>query len=284
MLHDRMCCSNVIQLFPDEPICAMDDHLGTVENLTRSLTLQSSEERRTGAARPSLLTPAQQAEADRNRILTKLEHGNAQPPTPAHPRGKALAWGASGVAALALLGGAAFWMGGEPATPAVVAAASVAPPAARAAAPASVPAATIQDEPAPLVLASPAPKAEAAAKPGADDLRDALEEGTGDKKPPASKPVDSPVKKPVKPMVKAEAKPAVKPPVKAAPRKSTEHDSDLALLSALVAHTQASRARDDGLRALRKELKACTRLKGSKARDCREEACLGQDRSVKECR
>jgi hypothetical protein len=245
--------------------------------------LQSSEERSKGSSRPSLLTPAQQAEADRNRILTKLEHGNANPPAATRSRAP-IAWGAAGALALALVGGGAYWMGSDqPAAPTAVAAASVPPVPVRTAAPATPsiePAAAIHEEPAPLVLAGPAPTVETAAKPGPDDLRSALEEGTTVKKAPAPKPAASPVKKPPKPV----AKPEKKPVAKAAPRKAAPPDSDLTLLSALVAHTQARRAPDDGLRALRKELKACTRLKGTKARDCREEACLGQDRSVKECR
>jgi hypothetical protein len=249
--------------------------------------LQSSEERSKGSSRPSLLTPAQQAEADRNRILTKLEHGNANPPAATRSRAP-IAWGAAGVLALALVGGGAYWMGGgQTAAPTAVAAASVLPGPVRTAAPATppieppaAPAAAIRDEPPPLVIASPAPVVETAAKPGPDDLRSALEEGTTVKKAPAPKLAASPVKKPPKPV----AKPEKKSVAKAAPRKAAPPDSDLTLLSALVAHTQARRAPDDGLRALRKELKACTRLKGTKARDCREEACLGQDRSVRECR
>jgi len=213
-----------------------------------------------------------------------------------------MAWGATGAFAAALAGGAAFWMAGdEPGTahvaPVVVAAAGVTPARAAAPEPAPVPAATIHDEPAPAAAkpaaddlrnaleegttAKKAPAKEA--KPAKNDLRDALEEGTAVKPAPAPKPAAS-----TKAVAKAAAKPAPKSTPKPAPvvRKTparSNHDSDLALLSALVAHTQSSRA-PDANRALKKELQACSRLKGSKARDCREEACLGQDRSVAMCK
>lgn len=259
--------------------------------------MQSSDERSKGAGRPSLLTPAQQAEADRNRILTKLEHGKTQPRPAVVRAPRRLAWG---VLALALIGGAAAWMMDEPA-PAVVAVAGTAP--VPAAVPAPVPAATIHDEP----RAAGAPPTEVAAKPARDDLRLVLEEGPAPKTPapapakagaddlrdaleatPAAKKTVAP--KPAVKAVKAAPKPPAKPVAKAvakdAPRKVPARatpDGDLALLSALVAHTQSSRASDNA-RALKRELKACRRLKGNQARDCREEVCLGQDRGVAACR
>lgn len=258
--------------------------------------MQSSEESSKRAARPSLLTPAQQAEADRNRILTKLEHGKTQPPARTRRPRRPLAWGAAGLLALAVSGGAAFWATGDQpeAAPAPLAAAAVMP--ASPVTPEPVPAATIHDEPAGAKPAhddlrsaleegtvgakTPEPKL---AKALPDDLRSALEEGTAVKKAPPAKPTVASPKAAPKPAVKPAAKPAPKP----APRKTPARDapdSDVALLSALVAHTQASRGNNEGSRALRNELKACKRLTGAKARDCREEACLGQDRSVAACR
>lgn len=255
--------------------------------------MQSSEDCRTGARMPSLLTPAQQAEADRNRILTKLEHGKAHA-QPVQSRSRTLAWSATGAIALALIGGAAFWMSGDrqaaPQAAAVLAAASVAPTraeplAARGAEPEPAPAepapaepasaAAIHDEPASPAAASRAPPAAEAAKPAPDDLRNALEEDSTAEKTPVHKSTSS----------SAKATPKAAP--KAAPRTNPARlapDNDVALLSALVAHTQAASAASDSTRALRNELKACSRLKGNKARDCREEACLGQERSVAACR
>lgn len=263
--------------------------------------MQSSEEPRKGAGRPSLLTPAQQAEADRNRILTKLEHGKTEVPASSRKRGRAVLWGATGALALALAGGAAFNMGGdEPhaaqSAPVVLAAASVAPARAVNPAPAevAVPAATIHDEPLPAsnTAAKPAPddlrkaleegtagKQAAVAKsekPARDDLRDALEEGTAVKKAPAPKPAVRVVKAPAKPALKSA------PAVRKAPA-PTSHDSDVALLSALVAHSQPARVSESN-RALKRELAQCRRMTGRKARDCREEACLGQDRGVAGCK
>lgn len=260
--------------------------------------MQSSEEPRKGAGRPSLLTPAQQAEADRNRILTKLEHGKTEVPASSRKRGRAVLWGATGALALALAGGAAFNMGGEEpraaqSAPVVLAAASVAPARAANPAPAevAVPAATIHDEPLPAA-AKPAPddlrkaleegtasKQAAVAKsekPARDDLRDALEEGTAVKKAPAPKPAVRVVKAPAKPALKSA------PAARKAPA-PTSHDSDVALLSALVAHSQPARVSESN-RALKRELAQCRRMTGRKARDCREEACLGQDRGVAGCK
>lgn len=263
--------------------------------------MQSSEEPRKGAGRPSLLTPAQQAEADRNRILTKLEHGKTEVPAASRKRGRAMLWGATGALALALAGAAAFNMSGdEPhapqSAPVELAAASIAPARAANPAPAEVvvPAATIHDEPAPAIdaAAKPAPddlrkaleegtagKQPAVAKSeklGKDDLRDALEEGTAVKKAPAPKPAARAVKTPAKPALKSTSAVRKTPP-------RTTHDSDVALLSALVAHSQPARVSESN-RALKRELAQCRRLSGSKARDCREEACLGQDRGVAGCK
>jgi hypothetical protein len=268
---------------------------GTIS--TRSLILQSSEESSKRSARPSLLTPAQQAEADRNRILTKLEHGKAQPPAAAAKPRRPLAWGAAGLLALAAIGGGVFWTVGdqpEAAAPTVLAAAPVAP--VRAVEPEPVPAAAIHDEPAAakpthddlrnaleegaVAAKKPEPKL---AKAMPDDLRSALEEGTAIKKTPAPRPAAAATKVAVKPAPKPAAKPAPKAPVRKTPAHAAP-DSDVALLAALVAHTQASRGNTEGSRTLRNELKACRRLSGAKARDCREEACLGKDRSVAACR
>jgi hypothetical protein len=258
--------------------------------------LQSSEESSKRSARPSLLTPAQQAEADRNRILTKLEHGKAQPPAAASKPRRPLAWGAAGLLALAAIGGGAFWTAGDQpeAAPTVLAAAPVAP--VRTAEPEPVPAAAIHDEPAPAkpahddlrsaleegAVAAKKPES-TLAKAMPDDLRSALEEGTAIKKTPAPKPAAASTRAAVKPVARPATKPAPKAPVRKTPAHAAP-DSDVALLAALVAHTQASRGNTEGSRTLRNELKACRRLSGAKARDCREEACLGQDRSVAACR
>lgn len=224
--------------------------------------MQSSEPRSSGAGRPSLLTPAQQAEADRNRILTKLEHGRADVGTPTHGRQRMLAWGGAGALALLLAGGAVFGLSGDKPAAAGVAAprlaqASVVPPV-----PVAVPvpppaAATILDVPSPGVVA---------AKPAPGSLLEALEPETAGTSGKAAK---SPER----------AAPVVRKPKPAAPRKVVprgETDSDVALLAALVAHTQAERR-------AREEQDGCKHLKGHKAKECRAAACEAAPETAQAC-
>jgi len=115
---------------------------------------------------PSLLTPAQQAEAERNRILSTLEATDgerkrtpkAARPLEATPAARTpWAWLVFGVMVAIVAGGAGLWYGQRsvPASPLVMAAAAPspsqpeaapAPTPAATAAPAQVSAATIQDE------------------------------------------------------------------------------------------------------------------------------------------
>lgn len=231
--------------------------------------MQSSELRSKGAGRPSLLTPAQQAEADRNRILTKLEHGKANPGLGTRGRGRGLVWGSAGLLALILAGGAWYGMSGDPASTAVAPArlaANNVPPA-RPAVPPELPpapaAATIQDEPPPAVspMSSAVDAPALASAPGKPAAAETV------KKHAAAKPAEKPVR------MAAKAKPV-------APRKADMHgetDTDVMILSALVAHTQPSHG-------LQRELDECNRLKGSKATECRAEACEGHEESISVCR
>lgn len=112
---------------------------------------------------PSLLTPAQQAEAERNRILSTLEETDgarkrALKPAPGAAAGAGRRapwmWGMAALLLAAVAGGAGLWYGQQAAqTPVMVAAAAqsepvLAPVAASAAeaAPAPVEAATIQED------------------------------------------------------------------------------------------------------------------------------------------
>lgn len=231
--------------------------------------MQSSELRSKGAGRPSLLTPAQQAEADRNRILTKLEHGKANPGFGARGRGRGLVWGGAGVLALVLAGGAWYGLSGDgasvPVAPPRLAANNV-PPARPAVLPDPPPvpaAAAIQDEP-PAVV-SPMTGSVVASSSATSQSGQAPVETV--KKHAPARTAEKPVR------VAAKAKPT-------APRRAearAETDADVAILSALVAQTHASHG-------LQHELDECSHLKGSQARECRADACAGHEDTVSACR
>jgi len=81
----------------------------------------------------------------------------------------------------------------------------------------------------------------------------------------------------VKPAVKALRPAAKKPPVKgpaATPARRAE-DSDVALLSALLAHTQAAPVPKKTASGLRTQLQQCATLKRDAAGACRARACQG---------
>jgi hypothetical protein len=271
--------------------------------------LQSSEEHRPRSGKPSLLTPAQQAEADRNRILTKLEHGRADHVAGSGPRNRILAWGGAGVAAVALLAGGGFWLTSDrpadlprpspnAAAPLPTAVASSVPAPGADAAPS---AATIHDEALATGLLAAAPGAIPAA-PAAGTEAGAAPRDTGQVAAQNAAPVDlkkaletGSVDVKARPAKIAASKPAVKvkAPTDAArdTAKNEPADSDVALLSALVAHTHATRAAEEPapppkerVRSAKEELRACRKLKGKKARQCRVEACTGSWKSEPGCK
>ncbi|MDO8040859.1 hypothetical protein [Janthinobacterium sp. SUN137] len=238
-------------------------------------------------ARPSLLTQAQQAEADRNRILSTLEGGNAGASAKVRRGSLALR---GGLGALLLLLAAGVWLGqrGERVGDDDAPAAPVSPPVATAA-PAAVEAppvvASIRDE-APPGAAAPqqslsemldagaaATAATAAARnAGAAHPGDVLSKALETPSPPAaaSKPVTKQVAKAPRPAAK---KPPAKGPA-ATPARRAE-DSDIALLSALLAHAQAAPAPKKTVPNLRTQLQQCTALKRDAAVACRARACQG---------
>ncbi|WP_152598639.1 hypothetical protein [Janthinobacterium sp. RA13] len=228
-------------------------------------------------ARPSLLTQAQQAEADRNRILTTLEGGNTGSPVRARRGSLALRGGMGAVAALLLLLAAGIWLGqrgeraGDDAAPlplpaATAAPAAVAPPPAVASIHDEAPQQSLSemlDAGATATAATAAAGNARAAHPD-DVLSKALETPSP---PPAA----------VKPAVKAPRPAAKKPPVKgpaATPARRAE-DSDVALLSALLAHTQAAPVPKKTASGLRTQLQQCAALKRDAAVACRARACQG---------
>ncbi|SEN05843.1 hypothetical protein SAMN05428959_1012 [Duganella sp. CF517] len=253
-------------------------------------------------SRPSLLTPAQQEEADRNRILSTLESGGGAG-KPAAKRGRSrLAWAALGVAMLAIAVGIGTYVTREKAHSEVmtsVAAASKDLPPAAAASPAPAVAAEVSaDE----VLASAAPAAvinddaaaqqapakqeslsemlnaggEPAAKPSHDVLSKALET------PSAGAP--APAKSAAKPVQKPKPKPAAKESKKAPaePATTPEQESDIALLSALVAHAQAAEKAEAAKKprlSVKEQLAQCKKFGKTKAAECRARICEGRTKT-----
>jgi hypothetical protein len=249
------------------------------------------------------LTPAQQEEADRNRILSTLESGSGAG-KPAAKRGRSrLAWAGLGVALLGMVVGIGAYVTRENAhnevMTSVAAASKDLPPApVPAAAASAAPAEVSADE----VLASAAPAAvinddraaqqapvkqeslsemlnaggEPAAKPGHDVLSKALET------PSAGAP--APAKSAAKPVPKPKPKPAAKEVKKAPsePATTPEQESDIALLSALVAHAQAADRAEAPKKprlSLKEQLAQCKKFGKTKAAECRERICEGRTKT-----
>lgn len=251
-------------------------------------------------SRPSLLTPAQQEEADRNRILSTLESGVGAG-KPAAKRGPSrYAMAAMGLGVLVLAAGVGTWVMRETARDevmtTVVAASKEAPPTPTVAPapPPAAPAEVSADE----VLASAAPAAvinddratqqvpekqqslsemlnaggQPAPKAGHDVISKALETPSASSKI-AAKPVPKPKPKPVvKEVKKAPSEPATTP----------EQESDIALLSALVAHAQAAERAEAPKKAklsVKEQLAQCKKLSKSKAAHCHERVCEGRTKT-----
>lgn len=265
-------------------------------------------------SRPSLLTPAQQEEADRNRILSTLESGGAGKVAPKRRSRSPWAWAILGVGGLALLAGFGMWFTKEAAHDELLASIAEsskdvpAPPQAAVVTPQQAPAVPpVAEVSADEVLASPAPAAAAAtindehpapqapekqqslsemlnaggvaaAKPTHDVLSKALETPSAGSAP-KSAPKPAPKPKP-KPVVKEAKKLPTEPP------NSVEQENDIALLSALVAHAQAveqTSAPKKPKLSLKEQLAQCKKFTKSKAAQCRERICEGRSKST-ECK
>jgi cytoskeletal protein RodZ len=266
-------------------------------------------------SRPSLLTPAQQEEADRNRILSTLESGGAGKPVIKRRSRSPWAWAVLGVGGLALLAAFGMWFTREaahdellasiaesskdvqpPPQAAVVSAqqAATVPPTGEVSADevlaSAASAATINDEH-PAQQASEKQQSlsemlnaggQPAPKPTPDVLSKALETpsaGSAPKSPPKSSPKPAPKPKP-KPVVKEGKNLPTEPP------NSVEQENDIALLSALVAHAQAveqASAPKKPKLSLKEQLAQCKKFTKSKAAQCRERICEGRSKS-NECK
>ncbi|MDZ5636135.1 hypothetical protein [Janthinobacterium sp. GMG1] len=229
------------------------------------------------------MTQAQQAEADRNRILTTLEGGSTGSSAKARRGSLALRGGMGAVAALLLLLAAGVWLGqrgeraGDDAAPLSLPVATAVP--AVVAAPPAV--ASIHDE---------APPGAAAPQQSLSEMLDAGATATtataAARNARAAHPDDvlskaletpSPPPAAAKPVAKAPRPAAKKPTAKgpaATPVRRAE-DSDIALLSALLAHAQAAPAPKKTASGLRAQLQQCAALKRDAAVACRARACQG---------
>ncbi len=237
--------------------------------------MRSNDDSPRPSTRPSLLTPAQQAEADRNRILNHLEGGRRPVPVPHDGRrtGRLAIWGGMVACALLLLATGA-WLGQhETAAQAEPALASMAPAPevpAVAAVPATAAASIREEEQQALPQQSlsemlgagmPVP----APVPGP---RDVLSKALESPQKSAPRPASPPQKKPP-------AK-ALKPADPAKPAATPEQESDVALLAALVSHSQAGTAPVKAPSSLQAQLHQCSKLKPAAADSCRQRTCAGR--------
>jgi hypothetical protein len=267
--------------------------------------LQHSDERPPTSGRPSLLSIDQQAEADRNRILSSLE-GGAGTTAPGKARRGKLPWiAATAVAVLALGAGSAVWLAGEGEKEIVLAGTAPLPSTAAPAAPlASEPAVAVPaaDEVSTAAILEDVPvvvskEALAAEKKQATDAMNKLLAPT-----PAPRVAAKPAVK--KLPVVAKAAPAHAAPHPAAPAqptamasniapvitkkgaahaKATPADTDVALLAALVAHSKATQQkRPTGAAA---KLQQCKTLGSvAEAEQCRARLCAGSAKNEAECK
>lgn len=233
-------------------------------------------------SRPSLLTPAQQADASRSGISLNLRGGPAAAKPPPRPGRRLLVWGGLTLGVLAMLAGGGAWYsqshsGDQP----LINVASAAPisnsktvnpadvPAAEVLA--AVPAAAINDE------APASPKD----MPGADVLSKALETPSL----AAAKPVDASGNggqlAPEPELKKTPAKPQ---PQRRAKPKSTKPDSDVTLLAALMAHAQANPESKKTAPRVQAQLQQCQKMSSPAAEKCHVRVCAGRTKTHAECK
>lgn len=266
--------------------------------------MQDQGDPRARAGRPSLLSPGEQAEPDRQRILTTLD-GTAKRPAPSAPdhvqprrSRRVWVWGGAAVAVLAIGAGmfAVSEDGEHAAEPVQVAVATapvktVAAPAAAVTAPAApsptaetpaphkAPApALISDSPEapptnPLADMAPVPAAVTprthAAKPH-DTLTRALEK-------PASRAHAAEAPRKAE-QARAEAKKAKEKAVKR--RAQGEADSDVVLLAALMSHMQPPRRKA----TLADQLQICKQYNAVGEEQCRARVCSAADPKEAACK
>ncbi|MGV8866487.1 MAG: hypothetical protein ACOH2S_06165 [Janthinobacterium svalbardensis] len=223
------------------------------------------------------MTPAQQAEADRSRILNHLEGGRRPAPVPHEGRRASRwpVWGGMLAGALLLLATGA-WLGQREtavvAEPVLASTAPVPETPPVATAPVTAAASIHEEEPEALPRQSlsemlgadlPAPAPAPVSGPR-DLLSKALESPQKSAPKPARAPQKKPPAKPLKPV--DSAKPAATP----------EQENDVALLAALVSHAQAGTPPKKAPPSLQAQLQQCGKLKPAAADSCRQRTCAGR--------
>jgi len=271
--------------------------------------LQRQDDRPSKGGRPSLLSSEQQAEAERQRILSTLDSKPAAA-APAKAAGKPpgkrsglLVWGAAGAGVLAIVGGTLVWMSNTPdedSLPLAVAA-TQAPPAA------AVPASTESEVSTAAILEDSASANSAAegklpslkemltapAKPasGTDELKKALERpqakpqlvAKAEHKPEHKADHKAERKAEHKPERKADnAKLAQKAPAKEKD-KGKQSDNDVTLITALMAHLQ-TRPPVKKTSTPADQLKTCKQYNAAGEEQCRARLCAADAKKEPECK
>ncbi|MYN18376.1 hypothetical protein GTP81_16620 [Rugamonas sp. FT107W] len=274
--------------------------------------MQRQDDRPPKGGRPSLLSSEQQAEAERQRILSTLDSKPAAA-APAKAAGKPpgkrsglLVWGAAGAGVLAIVGGTLVWMSNTPdedSLPPAVAATPAPQPAPAAATPASTESevstaailedATSANSAAEGKLPSLKEMLTAPAKPasGSDELKQALERPQA-KSQQVAKVEHKPEHKTDR---KAERKAEHKPERKAdnarlaqkAPAKEKEKgklpDNDVTLITALMAHLQ-TRPPVKKTSTPAEQLKTCKQYNAAGEEQCRARLCAADAKKEPECK
>ncbi|RFP17670.1 hypothetical protein D0T25_13020 [Duganella sp. BJB488] len=262
--------------------------------------MQRQDDRPSKGGRPSLLSSEQQAEAERQRILSTLDSKPtaAAPAKAAGKRSGLLVWGAAGAGVLAVVGGTLIWMSNTPDEDSLPPAVAAAPAATDAPVTAAPPGPAESDVSTAAILEEAAPSSRPAdgklpslkemltapAKPasGRDELKQALER-------PQAKPQHI-AKAEHKPERKAEHKPERKPDnaklAQKAPAKEKEkgkQDSDVTLITALMAHLQ-TRGPVKKTSTPADQLKTCKQYNAAGEEQCRARLCAADAKKEPECK
>jgi hypothetical protein len=254
--------------------------------------LRRSDKNQAGATRPSLLSPAQQAEADRNRILTNLEGGPGAGGKPGRRAGRRMAlWAGTGIGVLAVVAAAVWTSSNNTAGWGATGLDSNATLANSRTADASLPetpasplAATIHDEPVPASGTG----AHGPASLGGNALGTALETPSAATAPAPAKPARvsqaRPDGKTGKTKTAPKAAPSAVGKLEAKPKSKPEVDSDVTLLAALMTHAPAKPEERKIAVSTKTQLQACKQMNVSSLEQCLMRVCATLGKGEAECR